>query len=75
MGIGYVECNTPAFAKPRRLRKLSYRLNEHLWWKIGHPLPPHGRIAQLVQEYPVKKMIVDYSSEFSDIVLFVKGMS
>jgi hypothetical protein len=43
-----------------------------LWWKIGHPYPPHGRIAKLIQAHPVKKMIVDYSSEFSDIVMFVK---
>jgi 2-polyprenyl-3-methyl-5-hydroxy-6-metoxy-1,4-benzoquinol methylase len=72
-GVGYIECNTPEFARPRRLRKLSYWLNEHLWWKIGHPLPPHGRITKLVQKYPFETMIVDYSSELSDVLLFVKG--
>jgi 2-polyprenyl-3-methyl-5-hydroxy-6-metoxy-1,4-benzoquinol methylase len=71
-GVGYIECNTPAFARPRGLTRVRYWLNEYLWWKIGHPYPPHGRIAKLIQAHPVKKMIVDYSSEFSDIVMFVK---
>ena len=36
-GVGYVTCNTPEFSQPRGVRKLQYRLNRRLWWKIGHP--------------------------------------
>jgi SAM-dependent methyltransferase len=71
-GIGYIECNTPAFARPDGLRKLQYWVNEHFYWKIGHPMPPHGRIAKLVQKYPMTSLALDYSSELIDIVTFVK---
>lgn len=72
-GLAYVECDTPALAKPRGLRKLQYWMNTRLWWKIGHPLPPHGRIAKLIHRYPVTFMELDYSSELQDIVIFIKG--
>jgi len=71
-GTGYIECNTPAFSPARGYRRLQYWLNDKLWWKIGHPYPPHGRIAALLQAYPVSCMELDYRSELTDIVLFVK---
>ena len=71
-GMGYIECNTPAFARPAGLRKLQYWLNGYLYWKIGHPMPPHGRIAKLVQKYPTANLRLDYSSELIDIVTFAK---
>jgi len=71
-GVGYIECNTPAFAKLKGLRKLQSWLNERIWWKIGHPLPPHGRIAKLVQKYPLECLELDYSSELVDRMFFVK---
>jgi hypothetical protein len=74
-GVGYIECNTPAFAAPAGTRKLQYWLNEYLWWKIGHPMPPHGRIAMLMQKFPLAHMTLDYSSELVDIVSFVKPKS
>jgi SAM-dependent methyltransferase len=74
-GLGYVECNTPAFAKPTGKRKVQYWLNQRLWWKVGHPLPPRGRIARLLQQYPLKRMELDYSSELTDIVVFVRPES
>jgi 2-polyprenyl-3-methyl-5-hydroxy-6-metoxy-1,4-benzoquinol methylase len=72
-GVGYIECNTPAFSRPRGLRRLQHWLNAHLWWKIGHPLPPHGRIAALVQKFPLIYLELDYSSELEDVVIFAKG--
>ena len=38
-------------------------------------MPPHGRIASLFHEYPITRMILDYSSDLEDIVLFVKAPS
>jgi SAM-dependent methyltransferase len=72
-GLGYVECDTPALSKPAGLRKLQYSLNKIFWWKIGHPMPPHGRIARLIHGYPVSYMELDYSSELQDVVLFIKN--
>jgi SAM-dependent methyltransferase len=72
-GAAYIECNTPAFDKRSGIRRLLYWLNNSVSWKIGHPLPPHGRIATLMQRYPLQKLVLDYSSEFTDVVMFVKG--
>ena len=71
-GLGYVECDTPALSKPEGLRKFQYYLSEKFWWKVGHPMPPHGRIAELIHGYPTGYMELDYSSEFQDVVLFIK---
>jgi 2-polyprenyl-3-methyl-5-hydroxy-6-metoxy-1,4-benzoquinol methylase len=72
-GIGYVECNTPAFSKPRGFRQLQHWLNAYFWWKVGHPMPPHGRIAKLISNYPLTYLELDYSSSEGDIVTFVKS--
>ena len=72
-GVGYVECNTPAFSRPEGWRKLQYWLNGRLWFKVGHPVPPHGRIAKLLQRYRVSHMTLDYSSPLRDIVVFTKA--
>jgi SAM-dependent methyltransferase len=72
-GIGYIECNTPVFSNPRGIRRLQHWLNAYFWWKIGHPMPPHGRIAKLIHKYPVAHMELDYSSAESDVITFVKS--
>jgi 2-polyprenyl-3-methyl-5-hydroxy-6-metoxy-1,4-benzoquinol methylase len=72
-GVGYVECNTPMFSRPRGWRKLQYWLNNYLWFKVGHPMPPHGRIARLLQREGAIDMTLDYSSPLRDIVLFTRG--
>lgn len=48
-------------------------LNDTLAIKIGHPYPPHGRIARLIQNYPVKRLVVDYRSRVNDRVQFQKS--
>lgn len=72
-GVGYVESNTPAFSRPRGWRRLQYALNHYLWLKIGHPMPPHGRIAALLQRSNITRMTLDYSSPLRDVVVFTKG--
>jgi 2-polyprenyl-3-methyl-5-hydroxy-6-metoxy-1,4-benzoquinol methylase len=69
-GIAYIECNTPEFSRPRSWRKFQYWLNNTFWWKIGHPMPPHGRIAGLFNAKPVSTLIADYSSSLRDVVIF-----
>jgi 2-polyprenyl-3-methyl-5-hydroxy-6-metoxy-1,4-benzoquinol methylase len=71
-GVGYIECNTPAFSRPRNWRKIQYWLNTNLWLKIGHPLPPHGRIEQLFRKMPISRLTTNYSSPLKDIVVFTK---
>jgi len=72
-GVGYIECNTPSFSRPRGCRRLQYWMNQYLWLKIGHPMPPHGRIAGLLQRRDIAEMTVDYSSDLRDIVVFTKS--
>src|SRR5262249_33655158 len=72
-GAGYVECNTPVFARPKGWRRAQSWLNEWTWWKIVHPLPPHGRIAGLIQKHALERLELDYSSELVDRVFFVKS--
>ncbi len=74
-GLGYLECNTPAFSRPTGFRWVQHFLNTYFWWKVGHPMPPRGRIAKLIQKYPIRYMEQDYSSELCDIVLFRKSGS
>jgi SAM-dependent methyltransferase len=71
-GIGYVECNIPAGPQPL-IRRVQSWSNEFLWLKIGHPLPPHGRIAKLFHQYPIRFMEIDYQSPAKDIVTFMKA--
>lgn len=47
-------------------------LNSKLGIKIGHPYPPHGRLAQLFLRYPIKRLLVDYSSLMNDRIRFEK---
>ena len=72
-GVGYVECNTPEFSQPHSWRVAQYWLNNYLWLKVGHPMPPHGRIAALLQRYDIRDMTLDYSSRLRDIVVFTKA--
>ena len=72
-GVGYVECNTPEFSHPQSWRVAQYWLNRHLWLKVGHPMPPHGRIAALLQRCDLRDMTLDYSSRLRDIIIFTKA--
>lgn len=70
-GAGYI--HSPHFdTKGNSFVQLKYILNKHLWFKIGHPHPPPGRIANLIHACGVEQMIVDYSTGESDKVFFIK---
>ena len=72
-GAGYVESNTPAFDRVEGRRKWQYFINEHFYYKIGHPHPPHGRIAALLRRCPLDQMSTDYASPLIDKVFFLKS--
>ena len=73
---GYAYISSHNIIPERRWRALSpnirYALNKRIWWKIGHPVPPHGRIAALFGAKDVSTMWVDYSSTANDIVFVQK---
>lgn len=72
-GAAYIESNTPRFENPRGLKRLVYFLNNWFGWKIGHPHPPHGRLASLLNGYPITLMIPDYSNDLVDKIFLIKG--
>ena len=73
-GVGYVDTVHSGAPDPTASWSVSVRtwLNDRLGIKIGHPLPPHGRVARLFMKKPVAKMLVDYTSASNDRVLFLK---
>ncbi|MFO1409007.1 MAG: methyltransferase domain-containing protein [Steroidobacteraceae bacterium] len=48
-------------------------LNRACGWKIGHPFPPHGRIARIFAQMPLERMLVDYSSPLNDRIFLRKS--
>ncbi len=72
-GAAYVDTNTRDFEKLAGKRKLQYLLNDRFFFKVGHPHPPHGRVADLFGGYAVDRMILDYSSVGNDRVFFIKS--
>lgn len=72
-GAAYIDTNTPAFENIRGIRHLFYFLNNHIGWKIGHPHPPRGRIARLLQRYRIDLIVLDYSSKLNDKIFFIKA--
>lgn len=72
-GAAYIYCVNPAFAPSKGLRRVQYFLNRAFGFKVGHPYSPHGRIARLFHAFPVERMVIDYSCEYHDKMLFVKS--
>ena len=72
-GAAYIDTNTPDVEIPAGTRRLQYFLNDRFFWKVGHPHPPHGRIADLFNRYAVDYMMVDYTSLRNDRLFFVKS--
>jgi SAM-dependent methyltransferase len=67
-GYGYID--TPHMAFHRDQHGLSTRfrmwLNARFAIKIGHPFPPHGRLAALFLALPLQSMLVDYENPLHD---------
>ena len=76
-GIGYVDTTNSTFgydALPLSAR-LRTRLSTGTGLKVGHPLPPRGRIARLLLRLPVERVLIDYSRPTNDRVLFRKPVN
>lgn len=71
-GIGYVDTPHASARTGTVLQRMRGIVNEHFGVKIGHPFPPHGRVARLLLELPMNKVLVDYTSPANDRVLFAK---
>jgi 2-polyprenyl-3-methyl-5-hydroxy-6-metoxy-1,4-benzoquinol methylase len=71
-GIGYIDTthsdwNRELLSGSMRIRTW---LNDMLAFKIGHPLPPHGRLARLFGEMSIETLLADYSCPTNDRILF-----
>lgn len=63
------ETNESYVPPTRAYRRAVYWLNGHFGWKIGHPLPPRGRIAAAFERAGPCDVTVDYSEPTVDIVI------
>ena len=73
-GSGYIDTNTAEsrWAELSALNRARHWLNNRLWIKIGHPFPPHGRLARIFAGMPITQMRVDYSSPFNDRIWLIR---
>src|ERR1035441_1556680 len=67
-GAAYIETDIPKLVSLAPTRRTQFLLNAILWFKVGHPFPPHGRVATLFQNRAVKSMHIDYSDPVVDKV-------
>lgn len=63
----------PADQRRSRVRDLVYWLNRRLCLKVGHPLPPRGRVAFAFHRLGGCDVDVDYSNPVADLVLTRKA--
>lgn len=73
-GFGFVDTPLSGFNREQLSTPVRFRtwLNDNLAIKIGHPFPPHGRLARLFLRYPLKRLLVDYRSPWSDRIFVEK---
>ena len=73
-GVGYVDTNHSGarIADQSLSAGLRAWLNNKFAIKIGHPHPPHGRVAEAFLKKPISKMQIDYISGRNDRILFMK---
>lgn len=74
-GWGYVDTTHSGFQRDglSPTARLRTWLNERTGIKIGHPMPPRGRVARLFLARPVERLTVDYGTPTNDKVLFQKA--
>lgn len=74
-GVAYVDTNNSSFKHETQnlAARIRTNLNNVLGIKIGHPMPPRGRIAHLFNDFPIDKMLVDYTRPTNDRVIFLKS--
>jgi 2-polyprenyl-3-methyl-5-hydroxy-6-metoxy-1,4-benzoquinol methylase len=71
-GHAYVSSNTDRHGRAPGVRRLLTALYETTGLKIGHPHPPHGKLARLFSRFPLTQLVVDYSPAVNDVLLFRK---
>ncbi len=74
-GIGYLDTTHSGWRRetlPTSARLRTW-LNDALAIKIGHPFPPHGRLARLFSRLPIEKMLVDHAMPTNDRILFLRS--
>lgn len=76
-GYGYVDTPHSAVNYGPLSANARFRmwLNSHLSIKIGHPYPPHGRVARLLLAQPIENMRIDYSDPYHDRIWFKKAIA
>lgn len=74
-GVGYIDTTISGFGADSLTSAAKVRdwLNARLWWKIGHPNPPRGRVAELILRMPVESLMTDHSRTWNDRVVFRKA--
>lgn len=74
-GFAYVETPHSTFNRSALNASARFRmwLNRALWVKIGHPFPPHGRLARLFLGLPLAQMKIDYTVPHHDRIWFRKS--
>lgn len=73
-GWAYVDTHhSTTLRHSTRTVRLQTWLNDNLAIKIGHPYPPHGRLARLFLRFPAREMLVDYRVADNDRILFQKA--
>lgn len=64
--------NAESHKNPQIIRRLQYWLYRKIGWKIGHLLPPRGRVEQAFRRTRSCNVIVDYSDPDVDVVIIRK---
>jgi SAM-dependent methyltransferase len=74
-GWGYVDTTISSFQLDTLSASARWRtaLNARTGIKIGHPLPPRGRVAGLLLAMQPARTLVDYSSAWNDRILFQRA--
>lgn len=76
-GFAYVDTTHSGFQREQLSRAARVRtwLNDCTGLKIGHPMPPHGRLARLFVRRPMARITIDYRYPWNDRIFFQKAGS
>lgn len=74
-GVVYIDTNHSGWRRESLSHSARFRtwLNDALAIKIGHPFPPHGRIAGLFSRFQLERMLIDYSAPTNDRLFFKRA--
>lgn len=74
-GVAYVDTTHDLFNRHTLTSAARFRswLNSRVGIKIGHPFPPHGRLARLFLRFPLEAILIDYGSPWNDRLLLRKA--